>query len=118
MAQKSIKLKMDAENIVVHGLTTISINIGDPKLNVGKLYESVFADIEKPTSVSVELDSSVSSNPKAREIANSIKTIIEEAVETINTELPLLIVKSDDSSEEIPDGEVKDSADSAVDMPS
>ncbi len=91
MVQEQIKIDLDSDKLVIRGGSAICVELDDPKLNIGKLYESVFASIDEPTNILVEIDSAVASLPKARDIAESIKTIIDEASATINNELPDII---------------------------
>ena len=96
MAQKIISISLDSSKLVIHGDTEISIALDEPKLNVGKLYESVFLTIVEPTEIVVEIDRAIEGHPKARKIADDVKTIIEEASETINNELPDIIAQFTD----------------------
>lgn len=96
MVQKQIKIDLDLDKLVVRGDSEIFVELDEPKLNIGKLYESVFSNIDEPTVILVEIDNSVASLPKANEIARSIKTIIDEASATINKELPDIIASLED----------------------
>lgn len=91
MVQKQIKIDLDSDKLVIRGDSEICVELDDPKLNVGKLYESIFESIDKPTEILVEIDKAIASLPKARDIAGSIRTIIDEASATINNELPDII---------------------------
>lgn len=98
MVQKQIKIDLDSDKLVVRGDSEIIIELDEPKLNIGKLYESVFSSIDEPTAILVEIDNAITSLPKAKEIAGSIKTIIDEASATINSELPDIIASMDDKA--------------------
>ena len=104
MVQKQIKIDLDSDKLVIRGDSEICVELDDPKLNIGKLYESVFASIDEPTAILVEIDNAIASLPKARDIAGSIKTIIDEASATINNELPDIIA-SLEKEEKLDDSE-------------
>lgn len=96
MVQKQIKIDLDSDKLVIRGDSEIFVELDEPKLNIGKLYESVFLNIDEPTAILVEVNSAIASLPKAKEIAGSIKTIIDEASTAINSELPDIIASLDD----------------------
>lgn len=99
MAQKKIDLKLDSNNLIIRGDTDVNISLDEPKINVGKLYESVFSGIDTPTKITVDFEAAITRHSKAQEIAKSIKIIIDEASEAINSELPNVIASLDEKSE-------------------
>lgn len=87
MVQKEISIDLVDDKLVIHGTVDVTVDMGRPKLNIGKLYEALFADIEEPISMEVKYTSALKGDRKAVEIADSIKTIIDDASEKINAEL-------------------------------
>lgn len=48
MAQKAYKVGLKDGKIAIEGVDGFSIDVEDPKLNVGKLYSALFAGIDEP----------------------------------------------------------------------
>ena len=46
MAQKAYKVGLKDGKIAIEGVDGFSIDVEDPKLNVGKLYSALFAGID------------------------------------------------------------------------
>ena len=55
MAQKAHKVGLKDGKIAIEGVDGFSIDVEDPKLNVGKLYSALFAGIDEPTTISLAL---------------------------------------------------------------
>lgn len=91
MVQKTVEADLVSGKLVLRGAPEVLVDMACPKLDVGKLYESLFADIEAPTQISIESSSTVKGNEKAAKILDSIKRIVDEACEKINSELPVLL---------------------------
>ena len=54
MAQKAYKVGLKDGKIAIEGIDGFSIDVEDPKLNVGKLYSALFADVNEPTTITLE----------------------------------------------------------------
>lgn len=99
-AQKEISIDLVDGELLIRGSVDVAVDIARPKLNIGKLYESLFADIEEPTSMEVKYSDALKGDRKAVEIADSIKTIIDDASEKINAELTLFLNSHEEEGEE------------------
>ena len=99
MAREEISIDLVDGKLVIHGSDDVTVDVARPKLNIGKLYESLFADIDEPTAMEVRCSNALNSDRKVVEIANSIKTIIDDASEKINAELALLLALPSENQE-------------------
>lgn len=60
-----------------------SIDLENPELRLGDLYDAVFASIEVPTSLTVESSSEIAKIPKAVEYCKDLKALVETASKMI-----------------------------------
>lgn len=60
-----------------------SIDLENPELRLGDLYDAVFAPIEVPTSLTVESSPEIAKIPKAVEYYKDLKALVEAASKTI-----------------------------------
>lgn len=60
-----------------------SIDIENPELRLGDLYDAVFAPIEVPTSLTVESSPEIAKIPNAVEYYKDLKALVETASKTI-----------------------------------
>lgn len=95
MAQKTVMFDLDGSLLVIEGVDpeVFSIDCSSPKLSLKQLYDAVFADIQQPTTMTVQASTQVDSNPKARSFFTSVKKVIDEAAKEINAKLPSVIAQ-------------------------
>lgn len=95
MAQKTVKFNLDGSLLVIEGVDhgVFSIDCSSPKLNLKQLYDAIFADIQQPTTMTVQASTQVNSNSEARSFFISVKKIIDEATKEINAKLPGVIAQ-------------------------
>ena len=93
MAQKQVEFDLREGKLVVKGVdaSVFSVDCSQPKLNLKQLYEAVFSDITKPTSILVTSSNAVDGDEHAKVHFNSIKKIIDDAQAEINKELPSIL---------------------------
>lgn len=84
MDRKEIQLCLENGSVKIKGYPNLSVSTEDPQLKASDLYEAIFKDIEKPTEVIVTPERDIDSNPVAKAICQSIKTIVDEAMASIN----------------------------------
>ena len=84
MAQKAYKGGLKDGKIAIEGVDDFSIDIEDPKLNVGKLYSALFADVNEPTTISLEPAIELKQDRKAFSFFESLKKIVDGACEKMN----------------------------------
>jgi len=60
-----------------------SIDIENPELRLGDLYDAVFSPIEVPTSLTVESSPEIAKIPNAVEYYKDLKALVETASKTI-----------------------------------
>ena len=84
MDRKEIQLCLENGNVKIKGYPNLSVSTENPQLKASDLYEAIFKDIEKPTEVIVTPAHDIDSNPVAKAICQSIKTIVDEAMASIN----------------------------------
>ena len=90
IAQKEYRAKLKDGAIVIEEVEGFSVDVSDPKLNIGKLYRALFEDIDKPTRILLEPDVALRQDAKAFAFFESIKKIVEGACEKMNPELEKL----------------------------
>ena len=83
MDRKEIQLCLENGSVKIKGYPNLSVSTEDPQLKASDLYEAIFKDIEKPTEVIVTPERDIDSNPVAKAICQSIKTIVDEAMASI-----------------------------------
>lgn len=84
MAQKAYKVGLKDGKIAIEGIDGFSIDVEDPKLNVGKLYSALFAGIGRPTTISLEPTTELRQDHKAFSFFGSLKKIVDGACEKMN----------------------------------
>ena len=84
MAQKVYKVELKDGKIAIEGVDGFFIDIEDPKLNVGKLYSALFADVNEPTTISLEPAIELKQNRKAFSFFESLRKIVDGACEKMN----------------------------------
>ena len=95
MAQKAYKVGLKDGKIAIEGIDGFSIDVEDPKLNVGKLYSALFAGIDRPTTISLEPTTELKQDQKARSFFESLKKIVDGACEKMNPGLAEIAVKAE-----------------------
>ena len=100
MAQKEINIDLVDGKLVIRESAAVMVDMTSPKLNIGKLYESLFSDVDEPISMEVKYSNALKSDRKAVELANSIKTIIDDASEKINDDLAIFLASSGENRED------------------
>lgn len=103
MAQKEYKVGLKGGKIVIEGVDDFSIDVEDPKLNVGKLYTAIFAGVNEPTIISLEPAIELKQDRKAVSFFESLKKIVDGACEKMNPGLAEIAKKA----EELDDDEAK-----------
>lgn len=97
--QKIIEVQFSLGCIVLDGVEDFSIDITNPKLNVGKLYKALFKNISEPTTITLERADSITPNSREADVFTSLKTIVDDACETINNELPNPPIEAEDNNQ-------------------
>ena len=102
MAQKAYKVGLKHGRIAIEGVDDFSIDIEDPKLNVGKLYYALFAGIDKPTRISLQPTIELKQDRKAFSFFESLEKIVDGACEKMNPGLAEIAKKAEglDADEE------------------
>lgn len=95
MAQKAYKVGLKDGKIAIEGVVDFSIDIEDPKLNVGKLYSALFAGIDEPTTISLEPATELKQDRKAFSFFESLKKIVDGTCEKINPSLADIVKKAE-----------------------
>lgn len=94
MAQKVYEVGLKDGKIAIEGVDGFSIDIEDPKLNVGKLYTALFAGIDEPTTISLEPTTELKQDRKAFSFFESLKKIVDGACEKMNPSLADIVKKA------------------------
>lgn len=95
MAQKAHKVGLKDGKIAIEGVDGFSIDVEDPKLNVGKLYSALFAGIDEPTTISLEPTTELKQDLKAFSFFESLKKIVDGACEKMNPSLADFLKKAE-----------------------
>lgn len=95
MAQKAYKVGLKDGKIAIEGVDGLSIDVEDPKLNVGKLYSALFAGIDEPTTISLEPTTELKQDLKALSFFESLKKIVDGACEKMNPSLADIVKKAE-----------------------
>lgn len=95
MAQKAYKVGLKDGKIAIEGVDGFSIDVEDPKLNVGKLYSALFAGIDEPTTISLEPTTELKQDLKAFSFFESLKKIVDGACEKMNPSLADIVKKAE-----------------------
>ena len=103
MAQKEYKIGLKDGRIAIEGVDDFSIDIEDPKLNVGKLYSALFAGIDVPTTISLEPSTELKQDRKAFSFFESLKRIVDGACEKMNPGLADITKKAEGLDTDIED---------------
>lgn len=95
MAQKAYKVGLKDGKIAIEGVDGFSIDVEDPKLNVGKLYSALFAVIDEPTTIFLEPTTELKQDRKAFSFFESLKKIVDGACEKMNPGLADIAKKAE-----------------------
>ena len=95
MAQKTYRVGLKDGKIAIEGVDGFSIAVEDPKLNVGKLYSALFADVNEPTTITLEPAIELKQDRKAFSFFESLKKIVDGACEKINPGLAEIAKKAE-----------------------
>lgn len=95
MAQKAYKVGLKDGKIAIEGVDGFSIDVEDPKLNVGKLYSALFAGIDEPTTISLEPTTELKQDLKAFSFFESLKKIVDGACEKMIPSLADIVKKAE-----------------------
>lgn len=95
MAQKAYKVGLKDGKIAIEGIDGFSIDVEDPKLNVGKLYSALFADVNEPTTITLEPAIELKQDRKAFSFFESLKKIVDSACEKMNPGLAEIAKKAE-----------------------
>lgn len=103
--RKEINVMLQSGKMTFDGHPSLSVDMSQPRLNIGKLYEALFKDISAPTTILLKADSSITQDKDACAIFKSVKSIIDTACEEINKDLPAVLEKL---KSEIGEADVRD----------
>lgn len=95
MAQKAYKVGLKDGKIAIEGVDGFSIDVEDPKLNVGKLYSAFFADVNEPTTITLEPAIELKQDRKAFSFFERLKKIVDGACEKMNPGLAEIAKKAE-----------------------
>lgn len=95
MAQKAYKVGLKDGKVAIEGADGFSIDVEDPKLNVGKLYSALFVGIDSPTIISLEPTTELKQDRKAFSFFESLKKIVDSACEKMNPGLAEIAKKTE-----------------------
>ena len=96
MAQKAYKVGLKDGKIAIEGVGGFSIDVEDPKLNVGKLYSALFVGIDRSTTISLEPTTELKQDRKAFSFFESLKKIVDGACEKMNPGLAQIAKKAEE----------------------
>ena len=91
--RKEINVMLQSGKMTFDGHPSLSVDMSQPRHNIGKLYEALFKDISAPTTILLKADSSITQDKDACAIFKSVKSIIDTACEEINKGLPAVLEK-------------------------
>lgn len=95
MVQKTYRVGLRDGKIAIEGVDGFSIDVEDPKLNVGKLYSALFVGIDRPTTISLEPTTELQQDRKASSFFESLKKIVDGACEKMNPGLAEIAKKAE-----------------------
>jgi hypothetical protein len=81
-----VRFELDNGMLKINGHSDFTIRVDNPKLSLSELYKAIFADLEKDTFVIVSCTNQVRSDKSAFSIYQSVKTIIDNTLTTLNDE--------------------------------
>lgn len=84
IAQKEYKVELNDGKIEIEGIHGFSIDVADPKLSLGKLYDALFSDITEPTRILLKPTAELEQDQKAHAFFGSLKEIVDGACEKMN----------------------------------
>lgn len=84
MVQKTYRVGLKDGKIAIERIDGFSIDVEDPKLNVGKLYSALFVDVNEPATISLEPAIELKQNHKVFSFFESLKKIVDGACEKMN----------------------------------
>lgn len=79
---RTLRVVLSNGKISFDGVGGFSIDLENPELRLGDLYDAVFAPIEVPTSLTVESSPEIAKIPKAMEYYKDLKALVEAASKT------------------------------------
>ena len=85
--QMKIEMILDKGKVKIKGRGGFSVDLKSPVLKVSELYNAVFTDITQPTNIIVTASNDVLQSREAKPIFENIKTIVDNAIEEINSGL-------------------------------
>ena len=94
IARKEYKVGLSDGKIVIDGVADFSIDVCNPKLNVGRLYAALFANISEPTLIVLEPTSGLRQDQKAASFFESLRKIVNDACEKMNPGLAEVVAKA------------------------
>lgn len=103
--RKEISVGLQSGKILFVGFPSLSIEVSKPKLNIGKLYDALFKEIDAPIAISLKPDPSIKQDRNALAIFDSVKSIVDAACESINEELPTVLEKLNSEKDQRTDAE-------------
>lgn len=80
---RTLRVVLSNGKISFDGVKGFSIDIENPELRLGDLYDAVFSPIEVPTSLTVESSPEIAKIPNAVEYYKDLKALVETASKTI-----------------------------------
>ena len=92
--RRAYEVSLKDGKITIEGIEGFSIDVGDPKLNVGKLYSALFAGIDEPTTITLEASADLKRDGKAYSFFESLKKIVDGACEKMNPGLVEIAIRA------------------------
>ena len=91
--RKEINVMLQSGKLTFDGYPSLSVDMSQPRLNIGNLYKALFKDISAPTTILLKADPSITQDKDAYAIFKSVESIIDAACEEINKDLPAVLEK-------------------------
>lgn len=80
---RTLRVVLSNDKISFDGVEGFSIDLKNPELRLSELYDAVFAPIEAPVFLTVEISPEISKVPKAAEYCKDLKSMVESASKAI-----------------------------------
>ena len=87
MERRTLRVILSNGRMAFEGVDDFSIDLKNPELKMGSLYNAVFSTVEAPTSFTVAVSPKVEKDSKAMGYYKDLKELIETASKQINASL-------------------------------
>lgn len=105
--RKEINVKLQSGKMTFEGVPSLSIDISEPRLNIGKLYDALFKEVDAPITISLNPDLPIKQDKNALAVFNSVKSIVDAACESINEKLPAVLERLRSANEQLADAKAE-----------